>query len=305
MDILNDFGIDPYAFLGVKIDCTKKEAKEAYKKKALVLHPDKSKTKKDAEFKLLCISYKYVIENCVEKEISTFENLKNSEREEQVYYKNFYDIDFDDMKTRKDLFQDDGIDFSQFKSELKRFQGGSTSYVAEDYYKKEVVDLMKTNGKFDKDKFNAYFSKLKKSGKIENQLIKKEKVVAFNDKDNYVKVNIHGDKMLNYIEHEKLEEKKVLSNNDILDLSLLKTKELENLVKENKKNTGKISKKKIKELEQKAKASIQVPVGMSFKQAEIEMIKNQEKEIQESKLQQKEYIEKNKHRFIKSISYRQ
>lgn len=308
MEILSQFGIDPYEYLGVTIESTSEEVKKAYKSKAKILHPDKTNGKTEAQFKLLVLSYKSVIKKCVDKKSATFEELKNTPREEKSYTRSFHSTNFDDPETRKEIFVDDDINIEEFEEAIKKAQGRSTSYSAENYYKKEVLDTMKTNGKFDKDKFNAFFMKLQKDGKIQNQLIRKEKVVACNADKEYVNVNSYDDMMIYSIDRSKGNYKKFLKenevkNDDITELIDTDAKVLDSLIKEHKKNTGKISRKKLRDLQEKAKIDIPVNNQLTFAEAKQQMLMEQMNEIQDSRKNQKEYVMKNKRVFVNSISY--
>lgn len=309
MDILNDFGIDPYDYLGVNVTASSKQVKKAYKTKAKLLHPDKTGGRTEMEFKLLHISYKHIIQHCVDKEVSNFEELKNAPREEEGYARSFYNTDFDDPTTRNELFADDDLNLEQFEEEMKRVQGGSTSYSAENFYRKEVLDTMKTKGKFDREKFNAFFLKLQIDGKIPNQLVKREKVVASNQDKEYVNVNVYCDKMVNSIDrtdsnYKTLLKQPEIKSDDITKLIDTDTKVIDSLIKQHRKDTGKISRKKLRELQMKAQENVPVNTQLTFEQAKERMLLEQLRDIQDSQKEQKEYVTKNKRIFANSIIYR-
>lgn len=308
MDILSEFGINPYELLGVDVSSNSIEVKKAYKSKAKILHPDKTGGKTEAEFKLLVLSYKYVVKNCVDTPVASFQEMKEAPREEKHYHKNFYDINFEDTDTRNQIFVDDDINLEEFEKQMKKSQGGSTTYSAENYYKKEVLETMKTNGKFDKVKFNAFFNKLQKDGKIPNQLVKKEKVLASNASKEYVNVNTYDDMMVNSIDkvngnYRKFLQQTEVNSDDITKLVEIDKKVLDKLIKDTKKDTGKISRKKMRELEEKAKVIIPVDTTLTFEQAKQKMLLEQINDIHDSHKKQKEYVMKNKRIFVNSIAY--
>lgn len=308
MDILSEFGINPYELLGVDVSSNSIQVKKAYKSKAKILHPDKTGGKTEAEFKLLVLSYKHVLKNCVDTPVASFQEMKEAPREEKHYHKNFYDINFEDTDTRNQIFVDDDINLEEFEKQMKKSQGGSTTYSAENYYKKEVLETMKTNGKFDKTKFNAFFNKLQKDGKIPNQLVKKEKVLASNASKEYVNVNTYDDMMVNSIDkvngnYRKFLQQTEVNSDDITKLVDIDKKVLDKLIKDTKKDTGKISRKKMRELEEKAKVNIPVDTTLTFEQAKQKMLLEQINDIHDSHKKQKDYVMKNKRIFINSISY--
>jgi hypothetical protein len=310
MDFFNDHGLDPYKILEVTHYANSKEVKRAYKKKALILHPDKTEGRTEYQFKLVVLAYRCIIKNCIDTPTATFEEIKNADRSEEVgYARNFYDIDFDDQATRNELFVDDDLHLDDFKKEMGRVQGLSTSYSAENFYKKEVLDTMKTKGKFDREKFNAFFLKLQKDGKIQNQLVKKEKVMPCNADNLYVNVSTYCDKMINSIDkgngnYGKLMKQNVITNSDMEKLMDTDAKIIDSLIKENKKNTGKITKKKLKDLVNTAKVHIPVNTELTFEQSKERMLLEKLEELKISQENQKEFVMKNKRIFANSLSYK-
>jgi hypothetical protein len=305
MEILDKFNIDPYEYLGIESCSSSGEIKKAYKKKAKLLHPDKTQGRTEAEFKILVICYKYTIKHCVDiADISSFKELKETPREVINPRENFYDIDFENTETRNRLFVDDDINLEDFKKELEKRQGRSTTYSVENYYKKEVLDTMKTNGKFDHLKFNAFFNKLKSDGKIPNQLVKREEVKPSNANKEYVNVNVFEDMMIDSVDkrndYKKFLQQPEITSKDITSLIDTDIKVIEKLIKSHKKDTGKISKKKLRELEEKAKAPIEIDRTKDTNKTFLEERMNVHKEALKK---QKEYVLKNKRIFVNSIDY--
>lgn len=311
MDLLNKLKINPYNFLDIDPNSTKEVIKKAYKKKAKVLHPDKTNGKSEAEFKILYLCYKYCISNCIVVTTSDFKDLKEAERTEELSYsRNFYRTDFENKDIRHEIYADDDINFEDFEKHMKRVQGMSTTYSPENFYKKEIVESIKTNGKFDKDKFNAFFLKLQKDKKIYNQLEKKANLKAFNEDDKYMSVNIYEDmtvtldKTKHKGNYKKLMKQEELSQTDIDSVLNTDIKTINKLIKEHKKETGKISRKKIKELISKKSENVQVDDNLSFaemgRRIELENIER----IKREKAEQKKYVDANKRIFQNMISYK-
>lgn len=253
MDILEKLGIDPYKFLEVDHSSSKEDIKKAYKKKAKILHPDKTQGTTEKEFKILHLCYKYCTSNCVVVTTSDFKELKNTgdRNEIKTYSREFHRTNFEDDKIREEIYADNDINFEEFKEQVKKMQSMSTTYSPENFYKKEILDSLKTNGSFDKDKFNAYFLKLKKDKKIGNQLEKVDKLKAFNEDDDYMYINIYNnmavtiDKNKNNGNYKKLMNEKELNQSDFDSVLKTDIKTINNIIKESKKDTGKISRKKM------------------------------------------------------------
>jgi hypothetical protein len=312
MDILNKFNIDPYKYLKVDVGASSSQIKRAYKNLAKRLHPDKNGGKTEAEFKLLHICYKYLLKNCIDEEPSSFEQLKNAQSEQPVIQRErtLYNTNMDDDETRKELFADDDINMKDFENHMKRVQNLSTSYSVENFYKKEILDSMKTKNKFDIQKFNAYFAKLKKDGKIENQLVKKEKVIPSNSDIKYVNVNKFCDRIINSVDkndsnYRGLMKQRVITNNDMLKVLETDQAVINKIIKENKKNTGKLSRSKLKELELNARSESKKLENLTDRESEYDLLSRQKQQLLEAKNRQKDYVLKHKDIFVNSINYRE
>ena len=312
--LLEKYGINPYEFLGIDDLSDIVEIKKAYKSKSKLYHPDRNGGS-DVQFKILVLCYKHAKENCiVSGNVNDFSKLKKNAdedaKEELGYERTFHTTYFDDPETRKQIFADDFIDFESFKDEMKKMQGMSTSYVAENFYKKEIIEKFKKNGKFDRELFNAYFLKMKKDGKIQNnQLVKVEEVQAFNQDSNYMKVNIHDNMVINIDggkkdgNYRELKKSKEIKNSDIQEVLETDLKTISKLIKENKKDTGKISRKKLKELEMKAKAPISVEHQLSFAEMKAKLEFEELERIRREREEQKDVVERNKRIYNNRIMY--
>ena len=60
LEYFTDLDVNPYTFIGVKKGCSEDQLKNAYRKKAIDLHPDKTDGKTEFEFRLLKECYMYV-----------------------------------------------------------------------------------------------------------------------------------------------------------------------------------------------------------------------------------------------------
>lgn len=308
-DLLEKLNVNPYDFLKVEPSSSKIDIKKAYKKRAMVLHPDKTRGRTEAEFKILVLCYKYAVKNCTVTSTSTFEEIKNVDRtEEQAHDREFHSTNFEDQKTRNEIYVEDDINFDEFEKHMKRIQGMSTSYSPESFYKKDIMDSMKSEGVFDKNKFNAYFLKLRKDNKIENQLMKKETLKAFNEDDKYMSVNIYEDMVINLDNtkqkgnYRDLMKQSELSQADIDSVLQTDLKTINKLVKEHNKDTGKISRKKLKELASKKSKNVSIPSGVSFAQMgariDLENIERRKRETAE----QRKHVEANMRIFSRRIT---
>lgn len=303
MDILKKYGINPYEYLGIDRFSDIISIKAAYKAKALLLHPDKTNGKTEAQFKILVLCYKYAVNNNINTPIASQEELRaeKEELEEVSNGMNIYNTNFEDKETRSKLFAFDDIDFEKFEKQMKRTQGLSTNYDNINYYKDDIINKLKCKGKFDKEKFNAFFTKLKKQGKVGTDLVKVERVLAANENAQYVKVNIHDGLVINSIDKKDFSTQPLLSNKDMEKILKTNKEELKNLIKENKKDTGAVSKKKIKELVQKNKLNVVVDNKKSFSTLESEIDMLNVLKITREKEEQRKIVENNRNIYTRTL----
>lgn len=306
--VLEKYNINPYKYLGIdEEEIDKQVIKNAYKAKCKVLHPDKTNGKTELEFKLLVVSYKAIIAGLPEGVRTSVTDDRDTE---YTYAKKFSEINLDDPNTRKEYFADDDIDYENIQKEIERMEKMSTSYSSINVYKKELMDTFKKNGKFDLDKFNALFVKLKKQNSPEKgkRIAKIEDVRPSNYNDKYMRVNIHDNMIINTDNDKKkgnyreFIKSKCITQNELQELLETDTATINKLIKENKKNTGKIPKKKARELVEEKSKSISVDNSMSFSDRERLMILEKNKEIQRDKQRQKEIVERHAHIFKNAIS---
>lgn len=311
MDILSKYNIDPYNVLGITPMADMETIKKAYKRKAIVLHPDKTNGRTEAEFKILVLSYKHAKQNCINSPVASQNQLRDRPKEEEQYTsqesefdKNIYNTNFEDSRERSRLFSDDQIDFDTFEKQMKRIQNLPTSYAAETFYKRDVLEKMKTKGRFDLDKFNAFFLKLKKEGKTSTDLVKVEKVKAANEDDAYMKVNIYDGMVINVDdtkENYNYKENYVVTQQDMDDLLQTDVNMIDKLIREHKKDTDKIPTRKIKEMIRKKSQNVAVDRTKSFSQLERELDLKNMTDMQKEKKEQQEMVKKYKHIYTKSL----
>jgi hypothetical protein len=299
MNILEKYNINPYKFLGITELDTIETIKKAYKKKALIHHPDRNNGD-EVQFKILQLCYKYAKKNCIMSEVSDDTQLRDRKKDDvQVKKMAFKKEDFNDTTKRKLINPLDDIDFEEFEKKIKETVSQSKSYSAGSFYEEDLKNkLKKKGGGFDEKKFNAYFLKLKKQNKTFTDLVKVEKVLAFNeDNHSYMMVNSYNGTIVNTAPTpiNKYQEKidRQLSKNDINTL-ITKTDEMElnKLIKENTKGTEKLSPKALSFLKRKAMAKIAVDRTTDFKEMQKEMDKRQMLQIQKEKEQQMEVVKK-------------
>jgi hypothetical protein len=310
MNILEEYDIDPYKFLNIDELSDKDTIKKAYRKKAKILHPDKTDGKTDVDFKILYLSYKYALNNCLNNPVSNFDVMKDADRNEEIAHeRSFYSTDFENKSIRNDIFADDDINFIQFEKHMKKVQNLPTSYVAENFYKKEIINKMKKNGKFDKDRFNAYFLKLKKENKISSELVKVEEVKAFNDDDKYMKVNIYDNMIINVDKNKRngnyinFMEKKELSQRDIDNVLQTSLSDITKLVKEHKKDTGAMTRVKLKNLQTKRPNRIELNTKKTFSQMKIDIERGYIENVKKECEQQKKIVQKHRNTYNNRITY--
>lgn len=202
--------INPYEILGISKtneNLSEKEIRNYYKKRALVLHPDKTKGKTEIEFKILHICYKYLVSQLEQvsqnkkKYASVLRNKtelynKNagaaafaSSRESDDQLKEYYasygasvNSNWDDASVRKKYLIDDtqgGVDEYLKSSEGKKKYTSYSSALKDS----EIKNLI---GKFNIDKFNAIFERMKGIQEGEMSLMKY-------DAKKLVPVHIQGD----------------------------------------------------------------------------------------------------------------
>jgi curved DNA-binding protein CbpA len=70
MDYFNDLDINPYQFLGVSETCNLQQLKDAFIRKASVIHPSKTNGKTEIEFKILSECYNFLKSNLQPKATS-------------------------------------------------------------------------------------------------------------------------------------------------------------------------------------------------------------------------------------------
>ncbi len=207
LSLINSGEINPYEILGIlkTQDLNEKELRNCYKKRALVLHPDKTKGKTEIEFKILHICYKYLssqlsqleknkqnystaLRNKTEVRHKKGGNLKATrENDDQLkeYYASYdasINSNWDDADFRKKYLIDDtqgGVDEYLKSSKSKKKYNNYSSALKDN----EIKNLI---GKFNIDKFNAIFEKMKGLQEGEMSLIKY-------DAKKLVPIHIQGD----------------------------------------------------------------------------------------------------------------
>lgn len=314
-EFLNKYKINPYDFLGIPENCNDTDTiKQAYKAKAKVLHPDKTNGRTEVEFKILMKCYLYATKQVKQPE-KQFHELKQSHeyrgdqsRDEETNrnvdldINNIHDINrhFEDTDHRRHLFHQDDLDFKLFEDKINAASKRSTSYSTLDTYTNSLYNQVTENGKMNREKFNAYFLEMKKR-KPGTGLIKHNEIKAYNDDSlaSFTSIHTNGEISL-YSDSHKGEGnfRNLLRQNDITqqeidELLKIDQKKIKALIRENKKDTGKISRKKFKELLQQKSAPVPVPPPekRSFAEASQEMENKLMEDIRREREEQSRYVQ--------------
>lgn len=328
MNFFEKFDIDPYEVLGVSKNCqNKEEIKTAYKQKALKCHPDKTNGKTEIEFKILNKSYKYAIKcitppqkshDILKKEYKEFcesqtrESQSHESQSHESHYLNppsrrgtlsMFDTD------RDKIFLDDDLD-KNFEERMKEAQSRDTSYSPIDIYDNSLKHkFCDSDGKINREKFNAIFTIIK-NGKEKpkaKDVVRYENILACNEEDtnsNFTKVNIYGTTVLNTVDKSSpfsyKKTNKEISNDDVYSALSTDVSILNKIIKQEKKDTKKIPKKKAKE-ELNKRMNMKLPEieKRDFAISQSEMESRFIERMKEDAKRQKEFVLKSKDiRFI-------
>lgn len=164
--------IDPYIILQVSRNCTKRDAKKAYKLKAKTFHPDKGGS--DLEFKILRECYEFVVETLESSGDKSHKDLSEEflvKKDPVNYEKHFKSTNFESNDERLGLFVNNDLDFDNSEKFVSSKNSGPT-----DYSKVETPSYKNVfkNSKFNIKNFNAMFelhSDKKKEGKVEPEAL--------------------------------------------------------------------------------------------------------------------------------------
>lgn len=283
--------INPYKVIGVSKNFNKKELKTAYKKKALLLHPDKKSDKHDdLEFKMLNECYKYLldkfeeIEDFQHKETPNHNVLKEKFKVssavlgDQLQERNFYTTNFNDPDIRKTLFVNDTLNFDKFEEKIKSKANNPTEYSAV-----KTVNIPKI---FDDKKFN-----LKKFNKTfeEQFTIEPDEKPEVTSLEAYSSLSLMPVSTYNGI---------MIENDKNINTRFQKYDELELLLKTNKNKKKKNNKNKytdkVNDLYNKRKnEEVTVDTSKTFAEAESMMYENQINNMRNEMKNNRDYVLKN------------
>lgn len=273
LDILNliqNNDINPYDILNItKSNSTYDIIRKAYKKKALILHPDKTQGKTEYEFKILHVCYKYLITK-LEKQLNedkkkeyyfdilknkkSFVNVNKRESNDQLKAATIENKDISINSNWMDknfrnyvLIEDDQQDEEEFFAEQKKYKKYN-SY--QEVLKDNKIDnfLFKKNGKFCIKRFNALFELLKEQQDSSQMIIY--------DSKNIQPLNINGNNLsLGSIKCLEgimtINDNKKTKKNLVID-NCYEYKQVSNIA-QLKDLSKKLTKKKLKEIENKTK----------------------------------------------------
>ena len=180
VDLIKKNKIDPYKILNIQTDTNDLDIiKKAYKKKAVILHPDKTNGKTETEFVILSICYKYIIyknskkNELIQKYYNQYKNKENlnksdSIRETNDQMKQYYtesnspNPESDEWlngNMRKNYFVDDTvISLDEYEKNRKKDKIFMDKYKSSDLLKNKLIDK---KGNFNMKKFNEIFDAIK------------------------------------------------------------------------------------------------------------------------------------------------
>lgn len=264
--------IDPFEIIGITkvvlLNTDPRYLAKLYKKKALILHPDKTNGETELEFKILCTCYKYLLK-VKEKYNSRYSEYSNEIFNQQVnensiintnvdtdaYLKSTYDSDMNinlnwgSKEIRSKYLIDDTqedesefLDKSKKKKQYKSYTGALLDNKIDNF-------LFKKNEKFNIDKFNAVFNKYKELNKNEQQLVKRDiKDLELIDSNSVQMHEIYKVKNAGVIIHDPSKTKKIHGDNtntykntpeNIITKDILKNVKREDIKKEKINRTNK------------------------------------------------------------------
>lgn len=169
------FMMNPFKVLGVTEDSSKEHIKKIYKKKCLLLHPDKlMKHNKNSnlEFQILNCAYN-VVKKYMESLNKNYESLKLERKNDSHIDSDIQDI----FETKKDFNKryEELRENVQNPSDIGYSLNERTTKTTYDENDIEKPEKILAGKKFDNNKFNAIFEHLKNETKAEShELIKYE-----------------------------------------------------------------------------------------------------------------------------------
>lgn len=277
--------ISPYSILEIDKKADKRTIKKAYRKKAMIFHPDKNqKYDTTMEFQIISMAYEYC-KYKLKKNKKEFDELKQKYRE---------DLEELDKKTI-----DEDIDIEEVIRRPYNKHGYSSTRTSEKEYSKSQIytpeQLMK---KFNIDKFNAIFEHLKEDSN-NKQIIKKpigiEKSKLSNCKvitDGEVMIMGEDEALDDYTMDDMIDYKKGFldikqpSKKDVnkMEIDFKRTKV--------KKNMKKMSGSELKSIVNERFKPLNNTYQKNFAESQVDFLNNQMENMRMENKKNKEYISK-------------
>ncbi len=198
VEMIKSKDLDPYLILGLTkknaVDISDHELKKTYKRRALILHPDKTGGETEAEFKVLSVCYKYIlkvrekyskeylkVKNQLFNKSYVADDIVNVSVDTDAYIKSLYDsqatihTDFGNAENRKMYFVDDDQEDESLFIDRNASKKQYTSYSSA-LRDNKIDNFLTKNGKqkFNIDKFNAVFNKYNENVTKSQALIKRD-----------------------------------------------------------------------------------------------------------------------------------
>lgn len=301
-------GIDPFEVLGIPMSATAKEIRRAYRRKARLLHPDKQPNggapEPNLEFVVLTACYEFAMDYKIPHRHLSEPDDDPQPLQQPLYRRGCVDHQAFEGAARNDLLND-GLDVEALQANLnKRGHSASLSQV---YQANERIFNAFQGKSFDRKKFNALFEHLKDKYEFEGKAVitrpdeispmalggntgglasSSTAIVTYNG---IMMVNQgHADYSTQGAVDRRLT--KSLEAPQVAIDEILTEPQLERLVKQMEKDTGKIAKNKAKVLAQQKGEKVNVNHTLSFSEAERQYEQQQLRQTFEEMERNRQYI---------------
>jgi curved DNA-binding protein CbpA len=200
---IDNLKVNPYDILGVNENDTMEKIEKEYKKRALLLHPDKSKLKKELSnrmFKVLNKCFEYIKQKKINKlnelenneiygGINKFDNFTSPNNSKS---QNFYNIN--KIETFNEKFENHKIEREK-ELNLSNFNKYERLQNIEDYTEINVNNYGLDVKNFNVDDFNAKFNEISKTNN--EQLFNSNKQLIHETTDGFMGANSGGEILKN------------------------------------------------------------------------------------------------------------
>jgi len=296
---LEKLNINPVEILGLCNNFSESELKKAYKKKAMFVHPDKNLDKDTStEFKILGLCYNILKREINKKRIAaSFWELKQRAAHTPDYQEDTMVNQDAFINKRHEILLSD-INFDDFEEDNKNRET-ETDY---SQVKKEKLFNIFKDGKFDRNKFNAVFECTNPIDSFEIQKYNPSPVYSSNKGLSMGNVTAYNGLIINTeddfdsetgftsVKNVKAMQK---TSNQFVD-EIITENQLNSYVKNQKKMTSKISKKKLVE-KIKSREPVTVDSTMNFAEAQSKFYEQKISDMKKTNENNRKIIEKYGH----------